>query len=1047
MRRRAVKSFLAATVPPLIAFAVQALSWSILSPLLWFLFYPAVFISSGLGGVASGVGATFLSTAFVTWYFAPPKWSFAVELKYLLSAGVFMTMGITFSLFHERLRRANRAAADALAASQRLNERLRQSEERFRLTVETVVDYAIFMLDPKGIVTSWNLGAERLKGYDADEIVGRHFSQFYQEEDVRAGVCDRELEHAARVGRFECEGWRVRKDGSRFWANVVITAVRNPIDGTLVGFSKVTSDLTDRRIVEEALRESEERFRLTVDGAPIGMALVALDGRFVRVNRALCEIVGYEPEELIGLRFQAITHPDDLDADLALAGQLARGELPRYQLGKRYLRKDGTIVDIMLSTSILRGRDGAPLYYISQVEDITERKRAEEALRRSESQFRGLIEHMPDGVFAYRGGRIAYANDAFAGLLGYDNPAALAGMPIDALLHPDDRHEVAERLRGVLDSGLPAPPREFRMVGPDGSYRSVETVGLRARFEGQSSIVVIVRDLTERKRTEEALRISEAKFSGIVSISADAIISIDDDQRITIFNDGAEKVFGYPKAEAIGAPLDLLIPERFRERHRGDVAKFAAGDVTARRMGERVATIAGRRKNGEEFPAEAAISKLQVGDKTILTVALRDVTERKRVEREQQLLAEAGTALAATLDYEQTLLTVAELVVRDFADWCVIDTVEEQEPFRRLRAVSSDPANASLCARLEQLAIDRDRPPLVREVIETRQPRIIEHVTAEQLESIAQGPEHLQLLRTVSPISVMALPLLMRGRLLGTLSFLSAAPSRAYRQSDLLVAEALADRAAVAIENARLYRVSVEATQLRDHVLGIVAHDLRNPLSAILMQATSLKRQGPEPERRSEKPREIIHRAATRMNRLIQDLLDVAHMEAGQLTIDRARLATPELVVEAVELQRPLATSSSLEIRHDLERGVPEVWGDRGRLLQVFDNLIGNAIKFTEPGGRITAGAASRGHDVVFWVSDTGRGIEPESLAHVFDRFWQANKAGRVGAGLGLSITKSIVEAHGGRIWVESTSGRGTTFFFSIPQAPPAGDRPADVTH
>jgi signal transduction histidine kinase len=345
------------------------------------------------------------------------------------------------------------------------------------------------------------------------------------------------------------------------------------------------------------------------------------------------------------------------------------------------------------------------------------------------------------------------------------------------------------------------------------------------------------------------------------------------------------------------------------------------------------------------------------------------------------------------------------------------------------------------------MALDRARPHLVRSVLETRRPLLIEQVTSVHLESLAQGPEHLQALRAIGARSLMALPLLMHGQLLGALVFISTTSSRVYVQSDLRLAEALADRAAAAIENARLYQASIHAAQLRDQVLGIVAHDLRNPLSAILMQASALQRPGPEPERRSQKPREVIHRAATRMNRLIQDLLDVARMEQGQLTLERGSLSAAELIVEAVDLQRSLAFSSSLEVELDVGRDLPEVWGDRDRLLQVFENLIGNAIKFTKPGGHLTIGAGSRGAEVVFWVADTGCGIAPEGLPHVFDRFWQATRVGRLGAGLGLPITKGIVEAHGGRVWVESTPGRGSTFFFSVPKAARAGDRPADVMH
>ena len=205
---------------------------------------------------------------------------------------------------------------------------------------------------------------------------------------------------------------------------------------------------------------------------------------------------------------------------------------------------------------------------------------------------------------------------------------------------------------------------------------------------------VHVTDISVRKRFELALRESEAKFSGIISISADAIISVDEDQRITIFNDGAERIFGYTKAEVVGAPLDLLLPARLRDQHRRHVEGFSAGQTTARQMGERNATIVGLRKSGEEFPAEAAISKLEVGGKRLLTVALRDITERKRIEMEQEVLAEAGAVLASSLNYKQTLKAIAQLVVSRVADLCAVDIVEGGEPVR-LTVTPADPAKVS----------------------------------------------------------------------------------------------------------------------------------------------------------------------------------------------------------------------------------------------------------------------------------------------------------------------------------------------------------------
>jgi len=206
----------------------------------------------------------------------------------------------------------------------------------------------------------------------------------------------------------------------------------------------------------------------------------------------------------------------------------------------------------------------------------------------------------------------------------------------------------------------------------------------------------------------------------------------------------------------------------------------------------------------------------------------------------------------------------------------------------------------------------------------------------------------------------------------------------------------------------------------------------------ILMEARILGSNWQGPERRKRAPAEVIEDAASRMNRLIQDLLDVTSIEAGQLTIEGVRLSVAEIVSAAVDGHRALASSRSIELRLEMAQDLPEILADRDRLLQVFDNLIGNAVKFTAPGGCITVGAALRDTDVLLWVGDTGSGIAIEDQPHVFDRFWQARLSRRTGAGLGLAIVRGIVEAHGGRVWFESAPGRGSTYFFTVPTAPTA---------
>ncbi len=690
------------------------------------------------------------------------------------------------------------------------------------------------------------------------------------------------------------------------------------VAGVVRGFFVVVTDISAVKHAELALRESEERFRTTLDEAPIGMAVVGVDGRFVRVNRALCEIVGYTAVELTGLTFQAITHPDDLDADLALVGQLARGEISRYNLEKRYLRKDGSVVDIMLSGSVVRGATGEPLYYIAQIQDVS-----------------------------------------------------------------------------------------------------------------------------QSKRLLQELRLAEAQSSGILSISPDAIVSIDEEQRITMFNEGAENIFGYAKAEVLGAPLEMLLPEALREAHRRHVSAFAAGEITARRMGEGRVSIHGLRKNGEVFPGDAAISKLDVGGKRIFTVALRDVTEQQRIEHEQRFLAEVGAALS-TLDYEETLTRIAELAVRDLADLCVVDVVADDSNVRRQKVASRDPALRSACDALGSPARGEAEPELLWSVAETRRSLLIQHPTAEDIARLSRDEQQRQLLLAARISSLIAAPLVVREEFLGVIVLALSASSRAFGAADLRLTEELAHRAALSIANARLYHAAQRATQSRDEVLGVVAHDLRNPLNSILIQASLLRRHA-SADARSEKPAANIERAALRMNRLIGDLLDVSRLEAGRLVVSKKREDARKLVGDCVEAQKVLASAASVELRVALDAALSEVFCDRDRALQVLENLIGNALKFTPSGGRVSVGAAPRGREVLFWVSDTGTGIAAENLPHLFDRFWQVRPAERSGAGLGLSIAKGLIEAHGGRIWAESTLGQGSTFFFTLP-APPQIDTHANLS-
>ncbi len=312
-------------------------------------------------------------------------------------------------------------------------------------------------------------------------------------------------------------------------------------------------------------------------------------------------------------------------------------------------------------------------------------------------------------------------------------------------------------------------------------------------------------------------------------------------------------------------------------------------------------------------------------------------------------------------------------------------------------------------------------------------------ITPEILAMLAENPDAVDLGKTGFHVpNTLVVDLLGRtGKKLGAIQLWDKKDNQEFDEADKAILTQLAQLAAVALENARLFRAAQDATRARDDLVAIVSHDLRNPVHTISMAASFLLEIAPANDRRVQARRqlEVIQRSATRANRLIQDLLDVAKIQAGGLAVDPVAVEVRTLVSEVMDSATTLAGAAQIKVISDFTDPLPSVASDRERVLQVFTNLIGNAIKFTPKGGQITIRATQDNSEVRFTIADTGPGIPREHLDHVFDRYWQAKSTAKLGTGLGLSIAKGIVEAHGGRIWAESPPNSGAEFNFTLPSA------------
>ena len=384
-----------------------------------------------------------------------------------------------------------------------IEDALRRSDERLRFLVDCIEDYAIFMLDPVGQVASWNTGAAKIKLYSADEIIGRHFSCFYSEEDNAAGKPAMELRTAAAQGRFEDLGWRVRKDGTRFWANVVITASRDQ-DGTLVGFAKITRDMTEHR------QSDEQRFRLIVESAPNAMVMVNAAGRIEMVNTQAERTFGYQRSELLDQPIERLVPERFRSAHPALRGSYFDDPTSRQMGAGRDLyglRKDGSEVPIEIGLNPIDMEDGRMV--LASIVDISERRQREDHLRLSEERFKSVFNCVSDGIFIVdaKSGRFLEVNEPGARMHDY-SPDELIGASIETIssgIPPYTQREAEEAHKRAVATGR-SQDFDWRSKRKDG-HLFWSAISLRfASISNRDVVLAVVRDVTERRTVEDQLR-------------------------------------------------------------------------------------------------------------------------------------------------------------------------------------------------------------------------------------------------------------------------------------------------------------------------------------------------------------------------------------------------------------------------------------------------------------------------------------------------------------------------------------------------------------
>lgn len=776
---------------------------------------------------------------------------------------------------------------------------------------------------------------------------------------------------------------------------------------------------------------------------PLVGVFVVQDGRFRYVNHRFAEVFGYSADEIVSSRSVAdlVAEDDRHLVEMSLRGSLD-GEIRGVHYDFRGRPSSGRPLHVEvfgLHTQI----DGGPAV-VGVMIDITRRVLLERQLRALGQRGRLILASVGEGIFGVDpDGRITFANPVAERILGYTEEDLIGRTKHDLVhhSHPDGRPYVIEEcpVCTTLREGKVREVTDEVFWRRDGTSFPVEYISTPMLDDGHvAGAVIAFRDISRRKEFEAALRESEERLRLVVQATNDVIWEWDIHSGDLTWSGGAGQSFRYTGGEMGGSIewwTEHIHPED-RERVVGDLSEALTGSAV-------VWSAEYRFLRGDGSYAaildRGHIVRSPRGEPLRAIGAMMDITERRRTEEAQRFLARASALLDASLDAEVTCTSLARLVVPTLADICQIDEVREDGALRQMAVAHVVPAREKLLVSTgaDPGEGDLSRHPVTR-AVRGREPVLISEVDIAILAPSGCSPEHRERVEQLRMRSLMALPLIAHERVLGAIMLATAESGRTFGPMDLLVAEDLARRAAAALENARLYRAAQEAIRAREEILGVVTHDLRTPLNTIRMVVDLLHDQGGERREEVVQYREMVYRAVSRMDRLIADLMDLSSIDAGRFTVEGADHELGALLLEVDQAFSPLAVEKEISLTTETAGDLPPVWIDARQILRVFSNLLGNALKFTPRGGRVVVHAEGSGNEVVVSVTDTGPGIPPEQLQHVFDRHWQARAGDRRGVGLGLAISKGVVDAHGGRIWAESRPGEGTRIVFTIPTRPPA---------
>lgn len=924
-----------------------------------------------------------------------------------------------------------------------------------------------------GTIAEVNRALCEMLGYDRSEMVGTRPPHIWWDDGDRERYDDAVERFIGGEVAEERLHFR-RRTGERFPALVSSSPLRD-IEGQIIGFIGTIKDMSEWTRTEERLQFQAQ----LIDQVAAAIVVTSPDGTILLWNRGAEQLFGWSSAEAIGrtgfdlfARQVPRTLSDDVLASLR-AGNIWDGEITAC-------RRDGSRFPAYMTDAPILDRDGSLVGIVSVSVDITERKRVEDRLALQYAVTRTLADAqtVEDGIHQILR-TIGEQLDWQAGGFWSYEPAGnelrcadfwnAAGIDTTALQQANANRtfHLGEGLPGVV--WAESAPRWIRDVRVDPAFTRatlVGSAGLRSavafpvetprQFYGvvecftmelrdpdepllamTATVGNLIGQFIERRRAEEAVRESEGRFR-MMANSAPVLLWMSDATAMTTWFNTGWLTF-------TGRTMDQELGHGWAEGvHPDDFARCLTSYLNAFEAREQFEIeYRLRRADGQyRWVLDTGVPRFE-SDGTFAGMigSCLDIHDRRQAAEDDHFLSEATRVLASSLDYRTTLASVARLAVPRIADWCVVHILDETGFPQQEALAHIDPVKVSWALDLQTMyPIDMSSPSGMPNVIRTGTSELYPHVTDDQLVAAARDPEHLDILRMVGFTSAMIVPVIARDRVLGAISFISAELGRRYGEREISLAESLADRAGVAIDHAQLYQEAQDASRARDQFLAVAAHELRSPLTSMKGFAQLLLRRAARTDGGEQwlTPLQTIDAQVNRVTGLVNRLLDVSRIEEKRLQLEVEPVDLASVTSEAVREVRHATEDHQIILTPSDHPIIVEL--DRARIEQVLFNLLDNAMKYSPAGTQVVVSTTVKDGSAVVRVRDQGPGIPPEFRTRLFERYVRGAAAGRSsseGLGLGLYVAHGIVEAHGGRMWIEDAQGRGSVFAFALPLTQP----------